>query len=137
MKIQYTKSKWLKQSNLLGMWLGAAKLVAQHANIYIQFLILSFSGVSAYYVVSQWLLDKGTQLPFWVFALAVILVVLALMLFEWRLGLPSMFVAWNNQWWEHGNLLRREIKDMKEKLAEIDDIKKGIADIKESLGEKR
>ena len=101
------------------MWWGAIKLVAQHANIYIQFLILSFSGVSAYYVISQWLLSEGVALPFWLFALAVALLVLALILFEWKLGLPSMFAAWNNQWWEHGNPLRKEVKELHKKLDEI------------------
>jgi len=113
------KNGWLKQSSFLGIWWGAAKLVVQHANIYVQFLILAFSGVSAYYVMSQWLLSKGLQLPFWVFALSVATVVLALVLFEWKLGLPSMFAAWNDQFWEHKNPLRKEVEELHKKLNEI------------------
>ncbi len=121
------KNGWLKQSNLFGLWWGAIKLVAQHANIYIQFLILSFSGISAYYILSQWLLSKGVQLPFWIFALVVVVVVFSLILFEWKLGMPSMFAAWNDQWWEHSNPLKKEVKELNRKL---DEIQKTIEQVK-------
>ena len=109
----------LGQSHKLGALWGNLKLVAQHANIYIQLLILGFSGVSAYAVIGKWLLDFGIQLKFWVFMLATLLIVIALTLFEWRFGVPSSFISWNHQWWEHRNPMRKELDEMNKKLDKL------------------
>lgn len=103
----------MRQSNLLGKWWGFLKLLSQNSNMYVQGLILTFSGMGAYGVLRQGLSDRGINLPWWGFALAVVAVIVAMFAFEWRLGLPSTFAAWNHQWWCHDNPMRKELEEMK------------------------
>ncbi len=110
------KLNWLKQSHLLGAWWGNFKLVAQHTNIYIQVFILAFSGTAAYGVISGQLHEWGYTLPFWQFVVAVGSILFILALLEWKLSLPSAFISWNLQWWEHRNPLRKEIEEINTKL---------------------
>jgi len=110
----------IKQSHWLGLGWGAFKLLLQHTGAYIQILILMFSSVSAYYAINQWVVQSfDKSMPFVFFATIVVLLLVLAIYFEWKLGLPSTFIAWNNQWWEHRNPLREEVKEMKEQLNNI------------------
>ncbi len=113
------KNKLLKQSHILGAWWGNLKLVAQHTNLYIQIFILSFSGIAAYGVLSGQLHEWGYVFPFWLFATVVLIVLFTLAFLEWKLSLPSVFISWNRQWWDHKNPLRKEVKELHKKLDEI------------------
>lgn len=114
------------QSSLLGKWWGNLQTIAQHTNIYIQFMILSFSATSAYTVVSSSLHGWGYQLPFWQFVVGILLVLVVMGLFSWRLSIPSTFATWNEQWWNHGNHLKDRLdkrdKEIDERLDKIEKI---------------
>lgn len=114
--------KLFRQTRSLGTAWGNLKLVAQNANIYVQFLILGFSSVGAYVGISAWLLARGIQFPFWLFTLVVFCPVATLCFFVWRLDIPSTFLSWNLQWWEHGNPLRAELEAMREREAKRDEL---------------
>ena len=117
----------LRQSHKLGAFWGNLKLVAQHGNIYVQFMILGFSSISAYDALSGWLIEKGIQLMFWQFVLAIVICLCVLAFFSWRFDIPSSFISWNIQWWNHRNPLREEMRDVKKDLALIKS-KLGIKD---------
>jgi hypothetical protein len=128
MQIKTYLDKVVGQSHLLGRWWGNLQTIAQHTNIYIQFLILSFSGVSAYYGISTYLHEHGMALPFWGFVLFVIVSIAALSLFVWRLSIPSTFATWNFQWWNNDNPLKpiveqlvKDNTEMKQKLDLMND----------------
>lgn len=116
MRLSSTNHDLLAQSDKLGAVWGNLKLIAQHANIYIQLLILAFSSISAYSVIGKWALELGIQLRFWMFAVGACVLVLGAVLFEWRFGVPSSFISWNHQWWEHRNPMRRELETVNRKL---------------------
>lgn len=99
-----------KQSNLFGRWWGNIQTVAQHTNIYIQFMILGFSAVSAYGWISASLHQWGINMPFWLFAILVILGIVLMSLFAWSLTIPSTFATWNYQWWNNENPLRKKLE---------------------------
>lgn len=117
--MEKAREKLTGQSHALGAAWGNLKLVAQHAGIYIQVMILGFTSVSAYAVISQWLLGMGVQLRFWQFAMMAGALIAIATLFEWRFGLPSSFISWNRQWWDHRNPMREELKRINAKLDEI------------------
>ena len=78
-------------------------------------MIFSFSGVSAYGV----LLQRGYNIPFWVFLVLTFSGIAAMALFVWKFTMHSTFSAWNYQWWEHDNPMRKEVEEIKKELAEI------------------
>lgn len=100
------------QSHILGKWWGNLQTIAQNTNIYIQFLILSFSGTAAYGVLATALHQWGYQLPFWLFVVFVLGSLVVLGLFVWRLSIPSTFASWNYQWWHHGNFAKPIIEKL-------------------------
>jgi len=114
-----------KQSHKFGLGWGVFKLLIQHTGAYIQMLILGFSSISAFYVLNQWTLETFSKsLPFTAFALAIVITIALLCFFEWKLGLPSTFIAWNNQWWEHRNPLRRKMERIEKDITEIKELLK-------------
>lgn len=135
MQVKDYLNKIAGQSHLLGRWWGNLNTIAQHTNIYIQFLILAFSATSAYAVLMQTLHQWGYEMPFWMFALLVILSIAILALFVWRLSIPSTFETWNYQWWHHGSFLKPKIEqlekdniEMKEQLNRIEKLLEKNAD---------
>ena len=113
------KNKITKQSHLLGSWWGNLQLTGQHSGAFVQAIILAFSGTAAYGVISAQLHEWGYSLPFWLFAVVISVILLGLGSFVWRMSMPSTFISWNYQWWNHRNPLRKEIADIKKELAEI------------------
>jgi len=122
-------NKLVNQSHWLGAGWGAFKLLLQHTGAYIQILILVFSSVSAYYVINQWLVESfDKSIPFTSFAIVVALILVLALYFEWKLGLPSTFIAWNIQWWEHRNPLKKEVKEIRSELKEMKKLLEKIND---------
>jgi len=118
-----------KQSHKFGLGWGVFKLLIQHTGAYIQMLILGFSSISAFYVLNQWALETfGESIPFQLFVLSIFLLIAFLCFFEWKLGLPSTFIAWNNQWWEHRNPLKKEVAEMRKQLSEMKKLLEKIND---------
>ena len=119
------------QSHLLGRWWGNFQTIAQHTNIYVQFLILSFSATSAYGVLSSTLHQWGYQLSFGMFVLLVIATIVLIGIFAWRLSIPSTFATWNVQFWSHGNLLRARMEERDKEIdAEYKKLHEEIAELK-------
>jgi len=108
--------KKIKQSHILGAKWGNIQLTSQHSNTFIQAFILAFSGTAAYRVINDLLLDYGIYIPFWGFVLTVVVSISLLLIAVWFVGMPSIFISWNRQWWEHQNPLRKEITEINKKL---------------------
>ncbi len=130
MQIKNLVGKLFQQSKLLGTWWGNLQTIAQHTNIYIQFMILCFSGTSAYAVLATTLHEWGYQLPFWQFVLGVVIVIGIMSIFAWRFSIPSTFATWNQQWWENGNAARPILEQLQK---DNDELKKNISEIKKLL----
>lgn len=117
----------LKQSHLAGAWWGNIQLTSQHANTFIQVFILAFSGTAAYGVIADALHQWGYTLPFWQFVLAVVVCLMILLSFVWTIGMPSIFISWNRQWWNHRNPYRADYEKFKKQvLKDLDDIKAAL-----------
>jgi hypothetical protein len=104
----------------IGKWWGHIKLLGQHVTSYLQLLILLFTSITAYAEINKWTLDTWNILiPFWAFALVIIIVVLALVMFEYTLSWPSFFSVWNFQVWNHKNPLKEEIDKLHQEISEL------------------
>lgn len=128
MQIKKVLGKITSQSNILGRWWGDLQTIAANTNIYIQFIILCFSGTSAYAVLSSTLHQWGYQLPFWQFVLCVFFLLCLVALFAWKLSIPSTFTTWNYLWWHNGNYAKEKIEKMEQELAEIKKLLQEIRD---------
>ena len=111
MKTQYN----LTRQTDIGKWWGLGKLLAQHIMTYVQFIQLAMVGGTFYLVVT----DKAPSIPIWLLALITVVLVLGMILFEWKFGWPSYFGVWNQQVWEHNNPLKKEIEAIRKELREI------------------
>ena len=107
--------KLFQQDNKLGTWWGGIKLVTQQGGVYVQVMTMALAGIGAY----TGLLNRGINVPAWLFVLVLAGITGAVMLFEWRTGMPSTFAAWNCQWWQHDNPLRAKIERMEKRQEAI------------------
>jgi len=123
--------KKFRQSHLLGGWWGNILLTSQHSSTFIQGFILLFSGTAAYGVISTQMHEWGYQFPFWQFISGVAIILLVLLSFVWVLGMPSVFISWNRQWWNHKNPFRKDYEEFKKQVL------KDLEAIKEKVDEKQ
>lgn len=104
----------------IGRWWGFIKLLGQHVTSYLQLLILAFTSITAYAEINRWLVAEWeVTIPFWAFILAIIVLVVCLILFEYTLSWPSFFSVWNKQIWEHKNPLKEKLENMQSEISEI------------------
>ncbi len=109
----------MRQINI-GKWWGTIKLLGQNISSYINWLVLAFSGITAYATaISPFLLERNIALPFWIFALVVVALIGLLSIFEWTLSLPSFFATWNHQWWNHENPAKAKLEKLETDIAEL------------------
>lgn len=112
----------IKQINI-GLWWGAVKLIFQNVTSYIQYIILVFTGITAYEILRKWLIDAfNFNLSLWLFIGVIVLGIGVLVLFEYSASMPSFFKMWNGQWWKHGNPMKDWTEKTDERLTKIEEI---------------
>lgn len=108
----------MKQINI-GSFLGSVKLLAQHVTPYLSIFTLGFAAISAYVTIAAWLRDQGIDFPFWIFLILLTVSIVLLFIFEYTVVFPSFFSAWNKQWWDHDNPMRKEMEDLSAKIDKV------------------
>ena len=103
-----------------GQSLGLIKLLIQNVVPYFNMFTMVFAGIAAYVPISAWCIGMGFQLPFWMFGLIVLVVVITLPIAEYIIMMPSFYASWNHQVWNHDNPMKKEIEDMQVKLDRIE-----------------
>lgn len=107
------------QRNTGKRW-GTIIQVVQQESIFISLTILSLQVVAVYPTLHGWFAQWGIYIPFWLFALTIICGVLFTgAMVVWKYSLPSYFSAFNDQFYRHDNLLRRDIEELKKANTEI------------------
>ena len=113
--------KLLKQKNV-GAWWGAFRNLGSYVSFYL-FLVNTAILIVNTYVLGN-MAVYGLPIPMWMVigitlaGFAVLLVVA--MVFEHKYTIPSFMTYWNQQWWNHSNPARTEIKTMQEQLDRIE-----------------
>ena len=117
----------------IGNWWGGFKNVASSATIYITALNLILLAVTAYgTTIAPWMWRKGISMPFVVFLGIILLGILLVFAFEYKLSIPSIYSFWNEQWWRHDNPMRRKIEDMDKRMKKMEKILKTLARIEKA-----
>jgi len=118
-----------KQISGTSMWLGKVKFLGTHISVYVTSLTLVFTATSAYTVAIQPFLESiGIALPFIVYLLIIVVALILLLIFEYKIVLPGFFSLSNKQWYEHDNPMVADIKDLKTKLEGMETLLKEIRD---------
>lgn len=113
------KHKLLKQKKI-GSWWGGVKQSTAQLTMYVTFINLLLIAVTAWNTtLSEWLAEFGIEIPFIVFALGILFILMAALLFEYKVSIPSFFSFWSAQFWEHDNPMRKKIEEIDKKLDEL------------------
>jgi len=124
----------LHQHNV-GAWWGGFKNVAGGAGIYITIINLMLITVTAYATtIAPWTQSKGLNISFIAFLGVILVVILLILAFEYKVSIPSTFQFTNIQWWQHKNPMRKEMVSLRKQLKGL---KKDIDDLKSIIEELR
>ena len=122
-----------KQKNIGRYW-GRFALAGAQVSGFISIIILCFTAISAYIPVSQWLMQFGIYIQFWLFIVVILGGMVLLYLFSWGYLVRSFYSSSNEQFWKNDNPIRTEItllKEENEKLKKI--IISGFTDVNKRL----
>ena len=112
--------RFLKQENT-GQWWGGFKAVVSSSSSYASYISMAMQAVTLYLV-------SKSGISIWVYAIAVIVFALLVMIFEWKVTIPSAVRFTNAQAVKHDNPIYQEIVKMRENQEKI--MKKlGISEI--------
>jgi hypothetical protein len=105
------------QQRTSSKWWGIIKLLVAQISPYLSWLNLALVGVMSFYTtISPIFLSFGIVIPFWLFTIVLILVVIALAIVEWVFMMPSFYGANNRQWWEHDNPMKEKMEELEKKI---------------------
>jgi len=88
------RRKILKQQDTGQIW-GAFKALVSSCSSYASWVSMSMQAVVLYTVTSPMMNEKNISIPFWVFCLIIVVLVIMLLTFEWKITIPST-MAFNN-----------------------------------------
>lgn len=126
--MSYLKDKLFRQRNIGKQW-GIIAQVAAQAAIFISIINLFLIAVTAYNTtICGWLAERGIYIQFWVFAAIIIGFLAIVFTLLYKFALPSFYSFWNDQFYRHDNLLRKDIellkKDNREILKRLEELRK-------------
>ncbi len=126
--------------------MGMVKIIVGSISPYANWISLALIGVTSFYTtINPIATGYGITLPFWLFCLIVVLIVIAMSVLEWMFMMPSFYKASNTQAWEAGGPIRdiqeacyreigaanRRTENMEKELTEI---KKTLKELVECKG---
>ena len=100
----------------VGRFIGGVKELLGRVTFYISLLNFLMLAVTSYYTTIQHIV----QIPFWTFFAMLMTVVLAAMILEYTIILPSQIAFLNWQVYTHDNPIRRDLEKIMSKLEEIE-----------------
>jgi len=100
-----------------GLGWGRIKQIMAQLSLYVAVLNLFMLAPTAYHTtLKQWFVIKGYEIPFWMFMVGILILLLIISLIEHKYSIPSFFKHWNEQFYSHGNQLRSDIEEQNKKL---------------------
>lgn len=114
------KDSIFKQQYLGKQW-GIVALSAGQLAIFVGIINLLLNSVEAFDNIEAWLQQVGISISFWMFLGVIILGLLVVLLFMFKFALPSFWSVFNDQFYRHNSLFRKDIEAIKKKLGIEDD----------------
>lgn len=122
------------KQHYIGKQWGTFAQVATQGAIFITIINLVLLTATAYNTtLNPWFELKGLYIPFWVFMGSIIVFLLFAAILIYKFALPSFYSFFNDQFYRHGNLLKRDLELLKEENGKI--LKK-LEELKEELEKK-
>lgn len=112
--------KLFRQTAVSGRW-GSIKQSAIQMGIYITMLNVVLLSITAY--SSDWVQDfivKRFGLNLLTFELIIFGIIICMLIFTWKIDMPSFFKSWNNQFWMHDNPVKKELNEIKKQLDRVE-----------------
>lgn len=106
------KEKIFNQVNV-GMAWGGFKAIISSASGYASWISLAMQAVVLYTVLTPYMQTRDIELPFWCFVLILFVLVICVMLFEWKVTIPSVMKFSNAQQYKHDNPIRKDLEQLK------------------------
>jgi len=109
--------KFLAKQYNFGPWLGGLKDLFSRTMLYISIINFILIAVTAYNVtLKAFLLQYVPWITFWMYFAVLVTIVLLAMALEFKFIVPSHYTFLNKQEFEHQNLIRQELKEIKDIL---------------------
>ena len=96
-------------------YIGGLKLLFARSSFYISILNFLMLASTSYVIVVK----KYFYVPFWLFILSMISLIVIVMFFEWAIMLPSEIAFTNWQYYEHNNPIRTDLETIKKSIEEL------------------
>lgn len=109
------KEKFLTQINT-GQWWGGFKAVVSSASSYASWVSMGMQAVVLYTVTSPTMNEKNISIPFWTFVLIIAVFAISILIFEWKVTIPSAVKFTNSQTYKHDNPIRADIKNLQDDI---------------------
>lgn len=103
-----------------GTLIGGVKEVVGHTMFWVSMINFTLIAATAYNTtLFPYLSEKAPWFSFWLFLVVLAVLVGLAMLVEYKLIIPSVMAFRNKQEYEHQNLLRKDLDEIKSKLDEL------------------
>lgn len=96
-------------------YIGALKTLLARSTFYISIVNFAMLAGTSYVIVVKGIID----IPFWIFLLAISLVIGIAMVFEYVIMMPSEIAFTNWQIYEHNNPIRYDLEYIKKEIENI------------------
>jgi hypothetical protein len=103
--------RFFKQENT-GQWWGGFKAIISSASSYASWASMAMQAVTLYFVAKS-------GISIWVFALVIVVFAIGVMIFEWKVTIPSAVRFTNAQAVKHDNPIYEEIVKLRENQEKI------------------
>lgn len=94
--------RFLKQENT-GQWWGGFKAIISSASSYASWASMAMQAITLYFV-------SKSGISIWIFIIVIIVFVIGIMIFEWKVTIPSAVRFTNSQAYKHDNPIRKDIE---------------------------
>ena len=120
MSIKEVRHRIFKQENVSLAW-GRFKALVSSCSGYASWISLGMQSAVLYTVLTPYMQARNIEIAFWQFALLLIVLAVGLMLFEWKVTIPSMVKFNNEQAYKWENPIRTDLEKIKEQNQKIMD----------------
>lgn len=94
------KDRFLNQVNT-GQWWGGFKALISSASSYASWTSMAMQAIVLYTVTSPVMNEKNISIPFWLFCLMIVILAISILIFEWKVTIPSAMRFTNAQTAKH------------------------------------
>ncbi len=112
-----------KQKNVGNTW-GYIVQTASQGAVFIT--VVNFFMLAATFfatALSPYLVERGILIPFWLFLVVLTVPIISAGFLLFKYAVPSFFSAFNDQFYKHGSVLKKDMDELKEIVIKLSETK--------------